>query len=134
MKKLSILVVALFAILGFTACGGSSNTPSAVANKYYKAMIANDYKTAVSLFSLDPEEGMTAEALTQKLESVNKMREQQGIKLLKVEVTGEEIDEEAGTAEVSVDAYYQKGDEEAEADSERIKLKLVDGKWMLSSL
>ncbi len=133
MKKLSVLLVALFAILGLCACGGSANTPSAVAEKYYKAMIAKDYKTAVSLFTLNPEQGMTAEALTQKLESVNKTREDKGIKLVKVEVTNEEIDEAAGTATVTVDAYYQKGDKE-DVDSEDVELKMVDGKWKLSSL
>ena len=108
-----------------TSCG-NANTPEAVAAKAVECMQKKDFKGLVDLTTLSDQE---KEGMTQLLEEKGgkKLDEQGGIKSF--EIVDQQIDEEAGTANVKVKYVYGNGSE----DTDNMQLqKDADGQWKLS--
>ncbi|MFI3292848.1 MAG: hypothetical protein SNG27_04820 [Rikenellaceae bacterium] len=132
MKKFFTLLSVVFAFVCMVSCS-SSSTPSAVVEKYAKCMMNEDYETAVDLFYFSVDD---AEKLKTNKEKMVKMFDRYvkpefdkngGVKGYEI---GEEVISEDGlSATVSFDYIY--GNDKV--DSQRSKLKNIDGKWYLDS-
>lgn len=127
-KVINLLSIALIA-LAFAACS-SSNTPEGAMKNYLKAVQNNDAKAVVDMFyfskQLSQEEHdqyvqMFAEKLTKQNEK------KQGVSSYEI---GEVVMAEDGnSAVVNYTVHYGDGTEQ----SDKQKLVLVDGKWLLDS-
>lgn len=126
MKNLFKLFIVAIAAFAFTSCGAPS-TPSDVVLKYYKAIENGDFVKAAEYFRLEPEQGLTAEKLGEKLASAN-----QGTIMTSYEIIEETISESGTTAKVKVKttATVESSGKESEKNS-TINLSLNDGVWCL---
>jgi FlaG/FlaF family flagellin (archaellin) len=134
MKK----IVYLFSIIAFVtvlfgACGSSSNTPGAAAEKIAKATQKGDFKTIVNNMHI-AEEGQSAEDIQmQKDMFINILEEKAketidengGIK--SYEVLEEKVADDGKTAKVKMKYVYENGSEE----TENMSFVNIDGKWLL---
>ena len=117
MKKIfSILTVAVIAF-AFTSCGGGSDTPEKVAEKFLNHVAKSEFKDAKSL--------ATGEAVKtiETLESLSSMGgEKPEVKDIKIE------DMKCDTKEDAANCTYKKDGKEGTID-----LTKVDGKWKVSN-
>lgn len=132
MKKLMSFVIAVFAILAFTAC--SSNSPKDVAEKAMKCIVNQDYKGYVDLVYLQDENKSKEDVDKAKAQLVellqNKgeksIKENEGVESF--EVTKEEISEDGNSATVDLNITYKNG----KTDDTTVKLcKDKNGKWWI---
>ena len=132
MKKLifSSIVCVLACIM--VACS-SGNSPKSTVEKYAEATIKGDYKTALDqvYFKGTPEE--VAKIREQYVSLLNE-KTKQGLKdnekMTAFNIDNEQIDEENGTAVVTVTITYADG----HSKTEDMKVKKDDnGQWMIDS-
>lgn len=132
MKKLMSFVIAVFAILAFTAC--SSNSPKDVAEKAMKCIVNQDYKGYVDLVYLQDENkskedvGKAKAQLVELLQNKGEksIKENEGVESF--EVTKEEISEDGNSATVDLNITYKNG----KTDDTTVKLcKDKNGKWWI---
>ena len=109
-----------------TSCGkGHDNTPKGVAIAGVECLADKDYKGYMDLTDASKEQ---KEAMTQMLEKVGKEGDEKG-GMKSYEVVDEKVDEEAGTATVTVKIVYGNGEEK----NNTMKCVKKDGKWLLSA-
>lgn len=125
-------VIAVFAILAFTAC--SSNSPKDVAEKAMKCIVNQDYKGYVDLVYLQDENkskedvGKAKAQLVELLQNKGEksIKENEGVESF--EVTKEEISEDGNSATVDLNITYKNG----KTDDTTVKLcKDKNGKWWI---
>lgn len=131
-KKLFPLLVIVLALC-MAGCG-SSNTPSAVAEKAVNYLKDGNYEAYAELF-YHPENATPEEVEKQKQfvvslfkEKYEKSKKQNG-GIKSFEILSEEVDEEAGTATVSLVLTYEDGSTD---DSELTMKKDEKGDWKLN--
>jgi len=128
-------IIQLFAIvlaLCLASCG-HSNTPSALAEKAVDYLQNGDYEAYADLYyfpeNANPEEVKKEKELIVNLlsEKFGKTKEKNG-GIKSCEIVSEEVNEEAGTAEVSMKVTYGDGSTD---DSSLPMKKDADGNWKL---
>lgn len=131
----SLLLLVMTAMM--VACG-SSNTPSAVAEKATKCIIDKDFEGYVDMVYISDKNGTDAEKVeTQKKqyaamleEKVTKGAEKDGKYMKSAKAVSEEISEDGKTATVKLDVKYDDGSEETTS----MKLRTDDeGNWKVDS-
>ena len=122
MKKLFGLLALAIVAIAFAACGGNSNTPEGVAEKYMKCYQKGDWKGMVEQMNVSEEEkGQILQVFEAKGDAA--LKESGGIKSYKIEES--EVAEDGQSAKVKFSVVYGNGKE----DTEKVRLVLVDGKW-----
>lgn len=127
-KVINLLSIALIA-LAFAACS-SSNTPEGAMKNYLKAVQNNDAKAVVDMFYFSKqltqeEHDQYVQMFAEKLTKQNEKK--QGVSSYEI---GEVVMAEDGnSAVVNYTVHYGDGSEQ----SDKQKLVLVDGKWLLDS-
>jgi hypothetical protein len=119
------------------SCGGGSGsgkTPSEVAKRFIEATLSMDYETAEKYITKEALESDEYRELRKEMETAKSNFSKEEIeatqailKLIKVEVVGEEIaaDGKSATVTVKVSGYG------GEADENPVSLAKEDGKWKL---
>jgi len=126
MKKVLVMFVACLVMAVMTSCGSShENSPKGVAEAAVKCLADKDYKGYMNLTNATDQQ---KEAMASMLEKVGQQAEQKG-GMKSHEIVDEEIDEEKGTATVTVKILYENGEEE----ENKMKMVQKDGEWLLSA-
>jgi len=132
MKKTIIACMACIAAVLLFSCSGLSkkDSPKYVVEKYSQALIKQDWKAAFDLvyFKGTPEE---AEKTRQQWIGLceEKAKNMPNDKIVTaVEVTDEQINEEAGTAVVTANITYGNGNTKEEKTD---LIRTDDGQWLL---
>lgn len=121
MKKIIVLVVAVAAIFGMTACKSSS--PSDTVNAYYKALQVPDYEKALSYTDITDQEEIQKQL--EKFKGFN-------MKVVDFEILSENISEDGNSATVEVkQSVTSSFNETPQEDTKTLNLVKVDGKWKL---
>ena len=132
MKK--FMTIALMGIIAcvMVACS-SGNSPKGTVEKYTEAIIKGDYRTALEqvAFKGTPEEvAQKRERYATLCEDKVKNGQKDKDKLVKYEITDEQIDEENGTATVTATLTY--ADDHTKEDTMKL-IKDEDGKWLIDA-
>ena len=126
MKKVLVMFVACLVMAVMTSCGSShENSPKGLAEAAVKCLADKDYKGYMNLTNATDQQ---KEAMASMLEKVGQQAEQKG-GMKSHEIVDEEIDEEKGTATVTVKILYENGEEE----ENKMKMVQKDGEWLLSA-
>ena len=126
MKKVLVMFVACLVMAVMTSCGSShENSPKGVAEAAVKCLADKDYKGYMNLTNATDQQ---KEAMASMLEKVGQQAEQKG-GMKSHEIVDEDIDEEKGTATVTVKILYENGEEE----ENKMKMVQKDGEWLLSA-
>lgn len=132
MCKNFIQIFAIVLTLCMAGCG-NSNTPAALAEKAAGYLQSGDYEAYADLYyfpeNANPEEVKNKKELVVGLlsEKFEKTKEKNG-GIKSYEIVSEEVNEEAGTAEVSMKVTYGDGSTD---DSNLPMKKDADGNWKL---
>lgn len=125
-KMIAIMTLCLMMVGVMVSCCGDSNTPTAVAIKSMKCIQEKDYEGLVNLVNASEQEKQGLLALFQ--EKLSKQDEKNG-GIKSFEAINEEIDEEKGTAVVTMKVLYNDGSEK----EQKTKLEKDEkGDWKLS--
>lgn len=120
------MFVACLVMAVMTSCGSShENSPKGVAEAAVKCLADKDYKGYMNLTNATDQQ---KEAMASMLEKVGQQAEQKG-GMKSHEIVDEDIDEEKGTATVTVKILYENGEEE----ENKMKMVQKDGEWLLSA-
>jgi ribonucleotide monophosphatase NagD (HAD superfamily) len=120
------MFVACLVMAVMTSCGSShENSPKGLAEAAVECLADKDYKGYMNLTNATDQQ---KEAMASMLEKVGQQAEQKG-GMKSHEIVDEEIDEEKGTATVTVKILYENGEEE----ENKMKMVQKDGEWLLSA-
>ncbi len=131
------MAVALFAMVGFTSCGGHPEEPAAVAEAWMDAMAGEDIETMVALetfnenYSEDLREAAAKASVASKEFSLLKNKEDKEYKeiddaeLIEADV---KIDSDNGTATVPFTVKYADGSQ----TKYKVTLKKIADKWYVN--
>ncbi|MDR1975144.1 MAG: DUF4878 domain-containing protein [Bacteroidales bacterium] len=126
MKKLSLVATVLLSVVFiFSSCNCGVSTPRKLTEDILKAEQAGEYEKAVKLWldsgNITKLEGEEITELAKKLEeSIN---EKGGFD--KYEITGEKINDSAGTATIEATIFFKNGTTE----QEKYDFEKIDGVW-----
>lgn len=129
MKKSFLILASLALVFVFAACGGGS-TPTSAAEEYCDNIMSGDYEALFEMMedfdkATDEEKAFWIAMAKEKGEKAASAKGGYD----KYEILSEEIkeDEDGKTAVVKAKFTFKDGT----TDEQSIKLKLIDGKWML---
>lgn len=130
MKKMFRLMAMAIVVLAFAACGSKSATPEGAAKSFLKVYQDGDFITMVNQMYFtkevsDEDKAQLAEMLQSKL--APEIEKKGGITSFDIDEA--EIAEDGQTAKVNYTLHFGNGTE----SKDKVKLILVDGKWMLDS-
>jgi hypothetical protein len=109
-----------------TSCGSShENTPRGVAEAAVKYLSKKDWKGYMDLTDANDKQ---KEVMAQMLEKMGQQLDDKG-GMKSYEFVDEDIDEENGTATITVKVTY----ENQTSEDNKMKMLKKDGKWLLSS-
>ena len=127
MKKITLILSTVILAVVFCACG-SSSSPKAVVNDYYKALMDGDFEKAMTYTTIENNE------IQGQIEKLNGIKFQ----VHDYEILNEVIDKENNTATVQVKYKYttifnDTDNAEGEEDTKDIELVKKDGKWKIKA-
>ncbi len=127
MKKMIVMfTMCLMMMAMMTSCGSShENTPRGVAEAAVKYLSKKDWKGYMDLTDANDKQ---KEAMAQMLEKMGQQLDDKG-GMKSYEFVDEDIDEENGTATITVKVTY----ENQTSEDNKMKMLKKDGKWLLSS-
>ncbi len=127
MKKMIVMfTMCLMMMAMMTSCGSShENTPRGVAEAAVKCLSKKDWKGYMDLTDANDKQ---KEAMAQMLEKMGQQLDDKG-GMKSYEFVDEDIDEENGTATITVKVTY----ENQTSEDNKMKMLKKDGKWLLSS-
>lgn len=128
MKKLMLAFSVVSFMILFVSCSGTgnSNSPSAAAEAYYKAMKSGDFEKALSysLIADDNDKQMVISALEEMRKG--------GFEIKDFKIISEEILEDGENAHVKVEVTtVPKQGQEPETDTDNLSAMKVNGVWMV---
>ena len=122
MKKIALFVSTIVLAVIFCACG-SSSSPKAVVNDYYKALKNGDFEKALTYTTAKDEE------IQQQVKKLQDFK----FKVSDYEILSENIAEDGENATVEVKYTASNAFKETpEEQTETVKLIKVDGKWKIN--
>ncbi len=127
MKKMIVMfTMCLMMMAMMTSCGSShENTPRGVAEAAVKYLSKKDWKGYMDLTDANDKQ---KEVMAQMLEKMGQQLDDKG-GMKSYEFVDEDIDEENGTATITVKVTY----ENQTSEDNKMKMLKKDGKWLLSS-
>ncbi len=127
MKKIVVMfTMCLMMMAMMTSCGSShENTPRGVAEAAVKYLSKKDWKGYMDLTDANDKQ---KEVMAQMLEKMGQQLDDKG-GMKSYEFVDEDIDEENGTATITVKVTY----ENQTSEDNKMKMLKKDGKWLLSS-
>jgi hypothetical protein len=127
MKKIVVMfTMCLMMMAMMTSCGSShENTPRGVAEAAVKCLSKKDWKGYMDLTDANDKQ---KEVMAQMLEKMGQQLDDKG-GMKSYEFVDEDIDEENGTATITVKVTY----ENQTSEDNKMKMLKKDGKWLLSS-
>ena len=127
MKKMIVMfTMCLMMMAMMTSCGSShENTPRGVAEAAVKCLSKKDWKGYMDLTDANDKQ---KEVMAQMLEKMGQQLDDKG-GMKSYEFVDEDIDEENGTATITVKVTY----ENQTSEDNKMKMLKKDGKWLLSS-
>ena len=127
MKKIVVMFTMCLMMMAMTTGCGSSheNTPRGVAEAAVKYLSKKDWKGYMDLTDATDQQ---KQAMSQLLEKMGKQVDEKG-GMKSYEIVDEQIDEEKGTATVTVKVIY----ENETSEDNKMKMLKKDGKWLLSA-
>lgn len=127
MKKLGLLLSAIFCLILYMSCGGgASDSPSKAAEAYYNAMKSGDFKKAIS-YSLI-EDAKDQEMVVTALEGLQK----EGFKVKDFKILSEDIDKNNESAKVKVEVtVIQKEGQEPQIETDELPAQKINGVWRI---
>lgn len=124
MKKLMTITLVCAIAFVIAACSSGGSEPKTVVEDYITALQKGNYQKALDYCDYTQEE---KEKLVALLEEKAKQDDGQIMPLKSFEVIDQQIDEEAGTAVVTVSVTNDKD----ETNERKLSLVKHDGKWLL---
>lgn len=126
MKKLTLALSVIFSVILFFSCNGTGNTnsPSAAAEGYYKAVKNGDFEKALSysLIDDDNDKQMVVSALEELRTG--------GFEIKDFKVVSEEMLEDGESAYVKVEVtVIPKAGQEPETDTDNVPAMKINGVW-----
>lgn len=127
MKKILVMfTMCLMMMAVMTSCGSShENTPRGVAEAAVKCLSKKDYKGYMNLTNATDQQ---KKAMAQMLEKVGQQVDEKG-GMKSYEIVDEKVDEEKGTATVTVKVVY----ENETSEDNKMKMVKKDGDWLLTT-
>ena len=127
MKKILVMfTMCLMMMAVMTSCGSShENTPRGVAEAAVKCLANKDYKGYMNLTNATDQQ---KQAMAQMLEKVGQQVDEKG-GMKSYEIVDEQVDEEKGTATVTVKVVY----ENETSEDNKMKMVKKDGDWLLTT-
>ena len=127
MKKFALILSTVILAVAFCACG-SSSSPKAVVNDYYKALKDGDFEKALTYTTIEDKE------IQSQVEKLNGLKFQ----VYEYEILNEVIDKENNTATVQVKYRYNtilNGTDSTDGEEVVKDIELVkkDGKWKIEA-
>ena len=125
-KMIVMFTMCLMMMAMMTSCGSShENTPRGVAEAAVKYLSKKDWKGYMDLTDANDKQ---KEVMAQMLEKMGQQLDDKG-GMKSYEFVDEDIDEENGTATITVKVTY----ENQTSEDNKMKMLKKDGKWLLSS-
>ena len=122
MKKLTVILCTLVAVICLASCN-STSTPTGVVKAYHDALSSGNYEKAVSYTVLTDQEDIDGYA--KKLKDCE-------YKVLSYEIISETISEDGESAVVEVKRTTSSSiNKTPEESTDNVKLTKVDGKWKI---
>ena len=113
------------------SCSGSSDSPSATAEKALVCMQKSDYEGLVDLMYFGQKDEKAEKEAKDSMKALLKEKGQKEEKVMEsFKITGETIAEDGKTAKVNYTVKYKDSDEEKE---EEMKMVKTDNGWMLDA-
>ena len=123
MKRYTILLMAVVAVIAMAACGGTSKkdkSPKEIVKAYYQHMVDGDFEKALSYTNASEEEAKT---YLEKMKSFK-------VKIKSFDIISETIDGDTAEVEVKYVSTSSLMEEESESQ-ETIKLIKEEGCWVI---
>ncbi|MGP1447098.1 MAG: hypothetical protein ACTTKO_06180 [Candidatus Limimorpha sp.] len=123
MKRFTILLMAVVAVIAMAACGGTSKkdkSPKEIVKAYYQHMVDGDFEKALSYTNASEEEAKT---YLEKMKSFK-------VKIKSFDIISETIDGDTAEVEVKYVSTSSLMEEESESQ-ETIKLIKEEGCWVI---
>lgn len=132
MRKIAYLFMAVCMMAVVAACSSSTATPGSAAVKYAECLQKGDYEAFVDGIAYD--EKMSADDVKQAKamflsllqDKYAKNVEKEG-NIKSIEMVSETVAEDGKTAVVELKMVTEEGKEK----TEKVKMRLVDGKWLM---
>ena len=124
MKKLMTITLVCAIAFVIAACSSGGSEPKTVVEDYSTALLKGNYQEALEYCNYTQEE---KEKLAALLEEKAKQEDGQLTALKSFKIIDQQIDEEAGTAVVTVSVTNDKD----ETNERKLSLVKHDGKWLL---
>lgn len=123
MKRFTILLMAVVAVIAMAACGGNSKkdkSPKEIVKAYYQHMVDGDFEKALSYTNASEEEAKT---YLEKMKSFE-------VKIKSFDIISETIDGDTAEVEVKYVSTSSLMEEESESQ-ETVKLIKEEGCWVI---